>query len=350
MAIEGFQYEEFAKNLALQAKDFIPQDIDESAKSYIVNIILNYCIVAGESLNNDSSLALTAEQAFIICQFIGEWAFHKSIDIIRANVPEQNRDEILQKIAFTIFEVAKKATISNVPLQQMVALVEQQVKITYEHSLKVLQERGAIDEQTSQSAMSQSNIDAMAAEEEIRQEQQRQEAQSIQEEPAQSPESSTQSLPTPPPPPPPPPPVISAAENTRLLKLASLALLITKLPHDKVLALLSRFDKKDASLIVQYSKLPDLQSRIDNRFALQYLKELQASLSKSNDPQCKIVKKFKSIVNNSAKKQISAIIDNERSNVKVLVEKVQKGQSVDFTLSSIYLHNTDIICGEKSTD
>ena len=113
MPIEGFDYKEFAKNLAEQAGQVIPADISDPDKQYIVNIVYNFSYMAGEALSNDAQLKFNAEQASLVTQFIGEWTFHKSIDLIKGKIPAQNREAILQIIAANIFNTAKLAIIKK---------------------------------------------------------------------------------------------------------------------------------------------------------------------------------------------------------------------------------------------
>jgi len=135
MAVEGFNSEQFAQNLAQQAVELVPKDLDENQKRFVVNIIYRYCVLAGNALIQDNSIKLSAEQASIICQFIGEWTFHKSIDLIRGKVQEECWEPILQKIAFTIFEVAKKTQINNVPQEETMTIIEQEVNRSYREAI-----------------------------------------------------------------------------------------------------------------------------------------------------------------------------------------------------------------------
>ena len=140
MAIEGFDYKAFAKDLAGQANGVIPAGIQDADKQYIVNLIFNFCNMSGEALYNDPNTNFTADQAMLITQFIGEWAFHKSIDAIKSGIEPQYRDGLMQKIAFTVFEIAKQAVMKNLDQSQMITLVEHHVKKTYDQAIaKLLQ-------------------------------------------------------------------------------------------------------------------------------------------------------------------------------------------------------------------
>ena len=109
MPIEGFDYKQFAADLAQQAKAVLPPDLSAEDKKYVVNIVNNFCYLAGEALEKDATVSFDVNQASIVTQFIGEWAFHKSVDLIRGHIDPQFRDAVLQKVAFTVFEIAKQA-------------------------------------------------------------------------------------------------------------------------------------------------------------------------------------------------------------------------------------------------
>ena len=128
MAIEGFDYKGFAASMSEQAKELVPKELEDREKDYVVKTLGNFTLLAGEALYNDESLKLTEEQAVFITQIIAEWSFHKSIDLIHSGILPQYWDSIMQKIAFTIFEVAKQAIIRNIPQDQ---LLRQEVAPVY---------------------------------------------------------------------------------------------------------------------------------------------------------------------------------------------------------------------------
>ena len=96
MPIEGFNPEEFSKNLTSQVVGVIPQDLSEEDKKFVVNIVYKFLIMAAGALNKDDNSPLNAQQASTITQFIGEWAFHKSVDLSRAKIPQPLREPVLQ--------------------------------------------------------------------------------------------------------------------------------------------------------------------------------------------------------------------------------------------------------------
>ena len=82
----------------------------------------------------------------------------------------------MQKIAFTIFEIAKQTFKQNLPQDQILQLIEHHVKKAWEDSINELKDRNLIDEGLREKAARQSNIDSMM--QNMQEDQQAQQAQS----------------------------------------------------------------------------------------------------------------------------------------------------------------------------
>ena len=282
MGAKDFLYKEFAEDLSSQALPVLPQDLSQSDKDYVYNTIKNYCMIAGEALCNDQEHDYTVEQASVITQFIGEWSYHKSMDLIRGNIPSQFRDSVMQKIAFTIFEIAKQATFKNVPTDQMIGIVEHHVKKAYNEALAELMKRGVINQQQAQFAANQSNIDVMAQQDEA---------------------------------------ALNNASDLKVLKLAAFALIAKKLPNDKVTTILTKFNASDANIVMQYMQMDNLEQQIDPTLLAQCLKQFQNELPQTdfvNVP--KIMRAFGRNVKSVSAESMQNIISNERSLIIKLVE------------------------------
>ena len=278
MAIEGFDYKEFASSMAEQAKELVPPELQDREKEYIVKTLGNFTLLAGEALYNDTSLNLTAEQAVFITQIIAEWSYHKSIDLIRSGILPQYWDSIMQKIAFTIFEVAKQAVIRKIPQDQLLQAVEHHVIKVYTQSIEELEKKGVIDEDIKNRAQSQSNIEAMAqqaqseqakrqqemieeslrnAEEAERREQEMDKKKSQQNRRNQN---------------------IPQAISNKEMKLMSLALVLKVLSQDKVMTILNKFDSNDSLTISQYMNMANLESQLDGDLVTDCLKDMRNML------------------------------------------------------------------------
>ena len=315
MAIEGFDYKGFAQNLAQQALELIPPDFDENQKNYVANTLLNFSTVAGEALYNDNQLNFNLDQAIMITQIIAEWSFHKSVDLIRSGIPQQYWDPIMQKIAFTIFEIAKNAFSQNLPQDQCLQLIEHHVKKTYLDCIAELKDKNLIDEGLMEQAASQSNIDAMAAQQQVPQEVVEQD--NIQPEqgvlPAQTPEAPI-SVPT-----------------AKVLKLATLAMVFRKMQQEKVQTILNKFSVDDAQSVIKFMGMSDLDNKLDTNTALKCLQEIRTKLPKPNTnltPQ-KIIHKIQNISQYFDKTQLEQSLKLERPNVRKFVFTALEGEYYD---------------------
>ncbi|MBQ2644402.1 hypothetical protein IJG14_02355, partial [bacterium] len=301
MVAEGFKYKEFAEDLSGQAKAVVPTDISKEDQEYVYNTVHNFCFVAGEALANDTEHQYTVDQASIITQFIGEWSFHKSLDIIRGKIPPQHRDSIMQKIAFTIFEIAKQAIFKNLPQDQMIGLVEHHVKKAYNEALVELTKRGILSQKQAQEAASQSNIDDMA-------------------------KADNEAL--------------DQASDLKILKLAAFALIAKKLPNDKVTTILTKFSPSDANVVLQYMQLEDLEQKIDPSLLQQCLQYFQSTMPKQEGLSLpKLMRQFGKNVKSVPKEAIYSIIEKERPLISEIVSNPSGYEK--WKLSSSLL---DVIC------
>ncbi|MBQ8168748.1 hypothetical protein IJZ97_04955, partial [bacterium] len=265
MAIKDFNYQEFAQNLTMQAKDLVPQDFSDDEKQYVVNTLLNFSTLAGEAIYNDTESNFDAEQAMMITQIIAEWSFHKSVDLIRSQIPQEFWDSVMQKIAFTIFEIAKQTFKQGMPQDQILQLIEHHVKKTYLDAIAELKNKGFIDEGLLEQASKQSNIDAMM--------------QQMSEEQALPPEEQAQGA-VPQPQLQGSPATSQSAPSSKIMKLATVALLFQKMKQDKVQSYLDKFNPEDAQTVIKYMGMPDLGTKVSVNTALKCLNEIKTNLPK----------------------------------------------------------------------
>ena len=283
--IEGFDPKAFAQNLAQEAAQVIPPNIQDVDKKFVIELVHKFCLLCGDALVKDTKYELNAQQASMITQFIGEWTFHKSVDLINGGIALELREGVLQKVAFTVFEIAKQAISRNLPQDQTIQVIEAQVKNCFKAAIEDLKAKGKIDDNLANTAMNQSSIDQMSTQE-------------FEQEQALGDDLS----------------------DTKILKLASLALLIKKLPQEKANNIISKFNQSEAQVLAQYIKMPHLDQKIDKGITIRCLEEIKEVL-----PEPKIVtkdrvyRKLYKIVKNSDKNKISNIIDNERPLIKQFV-------------------------------
>ena len=327
MPIEGFDYKAFAASMTEQAKELVPKELKDHEKEYIVKTLGNFTLLAGEALYKDEqNLNLTPDQAVFITQIIAEWSFHKSIDLIHSGILPQYWDSIMQKIAFTIFEVAKQAVIRKIPQDQLLQAVEHHVIKCYNAAIEELQQKGVIDEEIKARAESQSNIDAMAQQAQAEQQRQQQaaseesernleEARKRKEEARKKQRAEKQMASMP------------QGISNKQMKLMTLALVLKILSQDKVTTILNKFDSNDSLQISQYMNMADLESHLDGDLITDCLKEmkeylpLKRKLTKEN-----VLGDLLRIYRATSREKIEKIIKNERPLVKRFVSQAYDGE------------------------
>lgn len=329
MPIEGFDHKQFSEMLAGQAKDLVPKEFSESQKNYIVQTLLNYSMLAGEAISNDPNIGFDANKAVLLTQIIAEWSFHKSVDLIRSGLDPQLWDGILQQVAFSIFEIGKQGLQNNLPIDQVLILVEKSVKETFDKAIEDLQAKGVIDEAAKENAQHQSNIDAMVqeaeqqrkAEEEAKAAAAAQQAQAEQQQQPSQPQEQLPQGSTPP---------VSAPQGSqsKVLKLASVALILKTLSQEKVRVILNKFNPEDAQLVSQYMRMTDLETRIDPNVSIQYLKEIKTQLPEPKQlSPFKITERISKAIRGCENMQgLQAVLMKERPMVKKFIQCAYEGE------------------------
>lgn len=314
MATKNFDYEGFAQNLAAQAQDLVPQDFNDVQKQYVINTLGNFSLLSGKALAEDPNLNFNEDQAITITQIIAEWSFHKSVDVIRSGIPQQYWDAVMQKIAYTIFEIAKQTFSQGLPHDKILELIEHHVKKSYLEAITELKNKGVIDEGLMEYAASQSNMDKMA--QEMQQQQTQAAAQDELTQDYQYTENNQ--------------PADFPKVDSKVLKLATVAMLFKKMNQDKVQTILNKFDPDDAQAVIKYMRIPDLQDRIGAQNALRCLQEIKTSLPKPTDlSPNRIIQKLKIFTSKYSSKEIDTILIRERVGVKRLVFNAIEGKYYD---------------------
>lgn len=315
MAIEGFDYKGFAQNLAQQALELIPPDFDENQKNYVANTLLNFSTIAGEALYNDNQLNFNLDQAIMITQIIAEWSFHKSVDLVRSGIPQQYWDPIMQKIAFTIFEIAKNAFHQGLPQDQCLQLIEHHVKKTYLDCIAELKDKNLIDEGLMEQAASQSNIDAMAQQQAQVEPEAPIENQNIPQQASEQVRAAQN-------------PVSPLGANAKVLKLATLAMIFRRIQQEKVQSILDKFEADDAQSVIKFMGMSDLDKKIDPYAALKCLQEIKTKIPAHTQDlsPSKIITRIKNVSEYLDRSELEQKLSLERVKVRRFVFTALEGE------------------------
>ena len=313
MAIEGFDYKEFAQMMSSQAGELVPANFNEMQKNYVVKTLTNFTLLAGEAISNDTKLNFNADQAVFVTQIIAEWSFHKSIDLVHSGIMPEHWDGVMQKIAFTIFEIAKQAIQKNIPQDKTLQLIEHHVDKTYKEAIDDLEKRGVISSEISQKAASQSNIDDMA-----KQVQEQEEAAAQAQAQAQAP---TQQVPAQ------PEPINMGAGEARNTKIKSIAMVLKLIDSERVEEVLSKFPPEVAEEILTYVNTKKLENQVDLNFALKCLEDLKIVIPKKQKlSQRTVVKNMDRIFTENVMEKVEQLVKPERPFVKRFISQAYEGE------------------------
>lgn len=323
MPIEGFDYKEFAQMMSSQAGELVPPNFNEMQKNYVVKTLTNFTLLAGEAISNDTKLNFNADQAVFVTQIIAEWSFHKSIDLVHSGIMPEHWDGVMQKIAFTIFEIAKQAIQKNIPQDKTLQLIEHHVDKTYKEAIEDLEKRGIISSEISQQAANQSNIDDMARQVQEQEERERA-AQAAAQQQAVPPQQ--QNVPPQQPQPQPQQRMGAVTSEGRLLKIKSIAMVMKLLDKERADQVLSKFPPEIAEEILSYVNTPRLEEQVDINYALQCLEDLKIVMPKKRKlSQDNMVREMDKIFNEAKMEDIEQMVKPERPFVKRFISQAYEG-------------------------
>lgn len=155
-----FNYKEFAKDLTKQAEGSIPEDIALAHKKEFLEKIYNFTYIAGEAFSKDDTISDT-DTAKVLTQIISEWTFHKYVDLLRSDIPSMYHESILQKLGYVAYEMGRESALGSLSRDEMLKLIELQLKKAYEKACANLLKNGQITQDIYNKAVNLSNIDSM---------------------------------------------------------------------------------------------------------------------------------------------------------------------------------------------
>ncbi len=295
--IPGFNPQEFAENISMQAAEVIPPEIQGNDRTFITEVIKRFCFMAGDAVLQDEKCNFNADEASLICQFIGEWTFHKSIDLTKGGIDINLREGILQKVAFTIFEIVKQGINKKIPQEQLIELVENQVNKSFKNALEELKKKNILDDEAIQRAESQSNVDNMV--------------QATVEEETKA---------------------IQEMSDRKILKLASLALLIRSLSKEKQETILGKFNEPESRVLRDYLNMENLEAKVDPKITQRCLGEVKSILPQpkhSSSENCMF--KLKKLIFKNGREKIDNLVQFERPIIKATINDIIMGEEPEIS-------------------
>ena len=348
MTIKGFDYKAFAEDLASQAGQLVPADFKQNEKEYVTTTLLNFATMAGEALYQDQdNLGFSADQAAMITQIIAEWAFHKSVDLIRSGIPQQYWNSIIQKILVTIFEVAKQAFKQNLPQEQILQVIEHHVKRVYTESIAELKDKDIISAELMEKASAQSNIDTVIQqmeEEEEKQAEQAQKAQNKKNPPKPEAQNVPQQAPAAQPAPAPQPaqqnmpavqepadiaqPINTHYIPPKILKLVTIAMLLKRIDdEEQIQEILDCLKQEDAGTVIRYMYTDGVEDEVEPGATVKMLEAIAEKLPEALEVNKKhVIERLQKIVKSFGKKRMERKLQYERHKTRQLVFNALDGE------------------------
>ncbi len=320
MPINELNSQEFAKNLAKQAMEYVPQELNEEQKNYITKKVYEFGAITGDHLLKQYKEQFSDQQAAIIIQFIGEWTFHKAIDLIKAELESQYWDQILQQVAFAALKATLHANIEKFDDAKTAAFIEHNVKTVYEESINQLVQASAISEDKKKDILSQSNVDKMAEE---------------------SRRNATD----------------SAEEKEKTMKYITIAMVLKKMPGKKVEKILENMDEVQRQKIQSCLQIKDLEQKLDASLINSYVRDLRKNIISIAKPKTdELIKFFKNLQSKYGEEEIINLTLYERSKIQkflsdCLLENGSKAFSIEispYIIKILYNHLKSKLAATKA--
>jgi len=155
--MKNFDYKKLAMEFRTEAAKNLPVDIEENNRTLFLDTVYKFSLITGEAISKDKNVKSPMD-AMVMTQILSEWTFHKYIDLLRSDIPNRYHESILQKVGFTIYEVAMQALIQKLPYENICELVEHHVNKSFDKACEGLVTNGVITKCECESALAQSNI------------------------------------------------------------------------------------------------------------------------------------------------------------------------------------------------
>ena len=161
---EEFTSTQFAASMKVQCYDLIPEEFSEEDKEYIADTLYEHTKLAFDALDEDSDYEFSYDNKIFISQVVAEWTFHKAVDLIKSGIPKERWDKSLDDLSYIAFEMAKEGIKRELPMDEILEPIERILVKKWNKIIEELYLKDAIDMDTKEKALKQSNIDDLAQE------------------------------------------------------------------------------------------------------------------------------------------------------------------------------------------
>ena len=159
------KYIDYIDSFIGQITPLFPEDVNKLRQSYLISNIKYSTTLLAFSMGTDAVFkTLSFERQCLYIRIMGEWSFHKEIDLFRSGIPAKHWRRVMQKIWYTVWEVMYACIQNSATDEVLLSIIERYVNKTYNFAIEELKNLNIIDETIEEQAKEQSNIEIMAQE------------------------------------------------------------------------------------------------------------------------------------------------------------------------------------------
>ncbi len=139
--VNDFDCENFADYARGEAEKYLPADMKESDKTFILDMFRGFALRSGMVLSQDMSLKLGSEKQIIErARHILEWVFKAAVALVESGIPDVCRHGFMLDVGYVAFEVTKEINnLEGISDEQVDATVEYHVMNKIKKMLAELQ-------------------------------------------------------------------------------------------------------------------------------------------------------------------------------------------------------------------
>ena len=159
------KYTQYIEKLISQVSEIVPEDVNELQKNYLqTNMRKSMKLLVSSFKDNEILKAQDFDEQCFYIQIIGEWSFHKEIDLFRSGIPAKYWKVVMNKIWYVMWEVIYACAQNDAPRETTLKMVERFIERSYNEAIEELREQSIINTEIEENAKGQSNIAKLAKE------------------------------------------------------------------------------------------------------------------------------------------------------------------------------------------
>lgn len=289
----NFDYEGNANNIAQMAYQAIPPNIDDNYKQFLAQTIHNFASRAGQALVQEDNTLLTAEKIEKIIHYIAEWSYHKGLELIHSQIPPDHWSQILQAVAAGAYESGRRAMMTNLDDATISTAIQSDVEAHFHQAINKLKEDGALNEQqinSIQDAHKKAQEDIVI-------------------EPTPEPQQAGVNL------------------SPKEAKLATVAVILSTLPQEKLKGILQNFTPEEVAIIQSFMQPDNISLNVDPQTTYKLLQSLKNTIAPAEAPNI-MAKNIQKLAENSDPTKIFSLLSRERPIVQTYVKACIEGKFI----------------------